>query len=46
VVTEAERRELEQMVIGSLIRRGLTPSLSQKAQGKQWTGSGKRRYPR
>lgn len=46
VVTVAERREFEQMVIGSLIRRGITPSLSQKAQGKQWTGSGKRRYPR
>lgn len=46
VVTLAERRELEQMVIGSLIRRGLTPSLSQKALGKQWTGSAKRRFPR
>jgi hypothetical protein len=46
VVTVAERRELEQMVIGSLIRRGLMPSLSQKALGKQWTGSAKRRFPR
>lgn len=45
VVTVAERREFEQMVIGSLIRRGLTPGLSQKAQGKQWTGAAKRRYP-
>jgi hypothetical protein len=46
VVTLAERRELEQMVIGALIRRGLSPSLSQKALGKQWTGSAKRRFPR
>lgn len=45
VVTQAERRELEQMVIGALIRRGLTPSYSQKALGKQWTGSAKRRFP-
>lgn len=46
VVTVSERREFEQMVIGSLIRRGLTPGISQKAQGKQWTGTGKKRYPR
>lgn len=46
VVTVAERREFDQMVIGSLIRRGLSPSLSQKAQGKQWTGSGRRKFPR
>ncbi|MEK7787779.1 MAG: DNA double-strand break repair nuclease NurA, partial [Chloroflexota bacterium] len=46
VVTVNERREFEQMVIGSLIRRGLTPGISQKAQGKQWTGSGKKKYPR
>lgn len=45
VVTISERRELEQMVIGALVRRGLSPSISQKAQGKAWTGSGKRRYP-
>jgi hypothetical protein len=45
VVTVAERRELEQLVVGALIRRGLRPSLSQKAQGKAWTGAGKRRYP-
>jgi hypothetical protein len=45
VVTVAERREFEQMVTGALVRRGLTPSVSQKAQGKAWTGSGKRRYP-
>jgi hypothetical protein len=46
VVTVAERREFDQMVIGSLIRRGLSPGLSQKAQGKQWTGSGRRKFPR
>jgi hypothetical protein len=45
VVTVPERRELEHMVVGSLVRRGLTPSLSQKAQGKAWTGSARRRYP-
>ena len=44
VVTMSERRELDQMVIGALIRRGLSPSISQKAQGKAWTGAGKRRY--
>ncbi|MBP7693256.1 MAG: DNA double-strand break repair nuclease NurA [Anaerolineales bacterium] len=45
VVTMAERREFEQMVVGGLLRRGLSPSVSQKAQGKAWTGSGSRRYP-
>lgn len=45
VVTVGERREFEHMVTGALIRRGLSPSVSQKAQGKAWTGSGKRRYP-
>jgi len=45
VVTAPERREFEQMVMGALIRQGLTPSVSQKAQGKAWTGAGKRRYP-
>jgi len=44
VVTMTERREFDQMVIGALIRQGLNPSLSQKAVGKQWTGTGKRRY--
>ena len=41
----AERRELEQMVVGALVRRGLSPSLSHKAQGKAWTGAGRQRYP-
>jgi hypothetical protein len=45
VVTLGERREFEQMVTGALLRRGLSPGISQKAQGKAWTGSGKRRYP-
>ncbi|MDW8327777.1 MAG: DNA double-strand break repair nuclease NurA [Anaerolineales bacterium] len=45
VVTVAERREFEQMVTGALVRRGLTPSVSQKAQGKAWTATGKRWYP-
>jgi len=35
-----------QMVTGALIRRGLSPSISQKAQGKAWTGASKRRYPK
>ena len=46
VVTMAERREFDQMITGALIRRGLSPSISQKAQGKAWTGAGKRRYPK
>ncbi len=39
VVTMAERREFGQMVVGGLLRRGLSPSVSQKAQGKAWTGT-------
>jgi hypothetical protein len=46
VVTMSERREFDQMVIGALIRRGLSPGISQKAQGKAWTGAARRRYPR
>ena len=46
VVTMNERREFDKMVTGALIRRGLSPSVSQKAQGKAWTGAGRRRYPR
>ncbi|MBL8058114.1 MAG: DNA double-strand break repair nuclease NurA [Anaerolineales bacterium] len=45
VVTVAERRELEQMVVAALVRRGLSLSVSHKAQGKAWTGAGRRRYP-
>jgi len=44
VVTTSERRDFDQMVAGALIRQGLTPSISQKAQGKAWTGAAKRRY--
>ncbi len=44
VVTTVERREFDQMVSGAMLRQGLTPSVSQKAQGKAWTGGGKRRY--
>ena len=44
VVTVAERREFDQMIAGALIRQGLSPSVSQKAQGKAWTGGAKRRY--
>jgi hypothetical protein len=46
VVSMPERREFEQMVMGALMRRRLTPGISQKAQGKAWTGAAKRRYPR
>jgi len=46
VVTMGERREFDQMVMGALIRRGLSPTISQKAQGKAWTGASKRRYPK
>jgi hypothetical protein len=45
VVTVHERREFEHMVTGALMRCGLRASISQKAQGKAWTGAGKRRYP-
>jgi hypothetical protein len=45
VVSVGERRAFDEMVISSLMRSGLTPSLSQKAQGKQWTGAAKTRYP-
>ncbi|MBI4771773.1 MAG: DNA double-strand break repair nuclease NurA [Chloroflexi bacterium] len=38
VVTMEERRALEEMVQGALLRRGLLAEISQKAQTKQWTG--------
>ncbi|MBI3362083.1 MAG: DNA double-strand break repair nuclease NurA, partial [Chloroflexi bacterium] len=41
VVTGAERGEFDQMIAGAMIRRGITPRISQKAMGKLWTG-GKR----
>ena len=40
VVTWAQRGELEQMVSGSMLRSGLSPTISRKAQGKQWTDGG------
>jgi hypothetical protein len=45
VVTLSERRSFEEMVMGALIRQKLRPCISQKAQGKAWTGAGRRRYP-
>jgi len=42
VVTGADRRAFETMIEGALIRRGLRPRLSQKAQTKRWTGSRRR----
>jgi hypothetical protein len=41
VVTQSERRSFDEMVMGAMLRKRLTPSISQKAQGKAWTG-GKR----
>ena len=38
VVTMSERRSFDEMVMGAMYRKGLTPSISQKAQGKAWTG--------
>jgi hypothetical protein len=45
VVTVSERRSFDEMVMGALIRQKLRPGISQKAQGKAWTGAGRRRYP-
>jgi hypothetical protein len=45
VVTLPERRSFDEMVMGSLIRQKLRPGISQKAQGKAWTGAARRRYP-
>jgi hypothetical protein len=44
VVTMKERRAFDEMVLGALIRRGMSPSVSQKAQGKAWTGAAKGRF--
>lgn len=43
VVAQTDRQALEQMLSNALLRRGLTPSPSQKALTKQWLG-GKRRH--
>ena len=40
VVTWAQRGQLQQMVAGSMLRSGLSPAISRKAQGKQWTDAG------
>ncbi len=40
VVTWAQRGQLQQMVAGSMLRSGLSPTISRKAQGKQWTDRG------
>jgi hypothetical protein len=45
VVTLSERRSFDEMVMGALIRQRLRPGISQKAQGKAWTGAARRRYP-
>ena len=45
VVTLSERRSFDEMVMGALIRQKLRPGISQKAQGKAWTGAARRRYP-
>ena len=45
VVTLSERRSFDEMVMGALVRQKLRPGISQKAQGKAWTGAGRRRYP-
>lgn len=46
VVSLGERRIFDDMVAGTLIRNKVPAHLSQKQQGKAWTGSGKRRFPR
>jgi hypothetical protein len=42
VVTAADRNAFESMIEGALLRRGLRPRRSQKAQTKRWTGSRRR----
>lgn len=42
VVSSNERGQFEQMVLGSLIKRGFAPSVSQKQFGKELTRTGKR----
>jgi hypothetical protein len=40
VVTWKQRGQLEQMVAGSMLRSGVSPIISRKAQGKKWTDGG------
>lgn len=42
VVTAADRAAFEGMVEGALLRQGIRPRRSQKAQTKRWTGSRRR----
>jgi hypothetical protein len=42
IVTAADRQAFESMLEGALIRRGLRPRRSQKAQTKRWTGPRRR----
>jgi len=42
VVTAADRQAFEAMIEQALIRRGLRPRISQKAQTKRWTGARRR----
>ncbi len=42
VVSSNEREQFQQMVMGSLIKRGFSPSVSQKQFGKELTRTGKR----
>ena len=42
VVTMEERRAMDEMVQGALLRQGLRSAISQKAQTKQWTGARRR----
>ncbi len=44
IVSNAERNDLDQMVMQAMIQRGMSPEQSLKAQGKAWTGGSKRRY--
>jgi hypothetical protein len=44
VVSVAERRAFDEMIMGALIRQRLSPAISRKAQGKAWTGGGRRRF--
>jgi hypothetical protein len=44
LISSDERRDLEQMVIGALRRRGLDPRPSEKAWQKTLTGGARRRH--
>jgi NurA-like 5'-3' nuclease len=44
LISTDERRDLEEMVVGALRRRGLDPRPSEKAWQKGLTGGAKRRH--